>query len=88
MQYRACTKFLWKISYNDTVISDNPRANSKTNEFRGEFKAQIFLKKFEEYQKEIEQAFELLNEKEEIDSQISKISKFIFELIKSNVLIF
>ncbi|RIA89284.1 hypothetical protein C1645_772780 [Glomus cerebriforme] len=45
----ACTKFLWKISYND----------------REEFKAEIFLKSFEEYQGEIKRAFELLSKQDD-----------------------
>jgi len=58
-------------------------SNSKTKEFRGEFKAQILLKRFEEFQGEIKQAFELLSnddDKQEIDAHIlSKKSKLIFQ---------
>ncbi|GBB98036.1 hypothetical protein RclHR1_03120021 [Rhizophagus clarus] len=54
----ACTTFLWKISNNDN----------------NEFKAEIFVKSFDEYQGEVKQAFELLSElddkNQEINSQI------------------
>ncbi|CAI2176904.1 2543_t:CDS:10 [Funneliformis geosporum] len=54
----ACTSFLWRISHNDNASNDS------------EFTAKIFFKRFEEYQREVKQAFELLSEEEDIDSQI------------------
>lgn len=77
MKYRACTTFLWKVSYNDNNTLDS------------EFKAEVYVKSFEEYQGEVKQAFELLSEpydeKQEINSQIlSKRGEFISNLIKAN----
>jgi hypothetical protein len=77
LKYRACTTFLWKISYNDDTL-DN------------EFKAKVFIKSFQEYQEEVKQAFELLSEpddeKRENNSQILfKRSEFISNLTKRNL---